>query len=156
MNPNTRNGVGIGFSAYGALIVALQALPNIIWALFPPTLNSLEGNASSIPFIEYGEHILGVAIVVFLLFLVRKGSEGKVPKNGFSVVAFVAIALYWLCWVLYFYGVQPLLVIYAMVVLPPIAFFCAGAAQKVYLISAVSIAFLVFHLIVALENFPLR
>ena len=51
----------IGFSLYGLIIVALQALPNIIWALFPPSVNSLEGNASSVLVIEYGEHILGVA-----------------------------------------------------------------------------------------------
>ena len=47
----------IGFSLYGLPIALLQALPNIVWALFPPAVNTLEGNASSIPFIEYGEHI---------------------------------------------------------------------------------------------------
>jgi hypothetical protein len=39
--------------------------------------------------------------------------------------------------------------------MPPIAFFCAGVAEKVYPISAVSIVFLVFHLLVALENSPI-
>ena len=41
-----------GFCLYGLIITALQAIPNIIWALFPPAVNSLEGNASSVPFIE--------------------------------------------------------------------------------------------------------
>jgi hypothetical protein len=49
--------------------VALQALPNIVWTLFPPSIDPLAGNASTIPLIEYGEHILGVAIVILLLFL---------------------------------------------------------------------------------------
>lgn len=62
------------------------------------------------------------------------------------------LPLIFLC---YYCTVQPLSVIYAMVVLPPIAFFCAGVAEKVYPISAVSIVFLVFHLLVALENFPI-
>jgi len=144
----------IGFSLYGLIIALLQALPNIAWTLFPPAKNTLDGNASSIPFLEYGEHILRVAIVVLLLFLVRKGQEKSIPRNGFAIAGFIAIALYWLCWVLYFCSVQSLPVIYAMVILPPVAFFCAGVAEKVHPISAASAAFLGFHLAVALENFP--
>jgi len=81
----------IGFSLYGLMIVALQALPNIVWALFPPAVNSLEGNASSVPVIEYGEHILGVAIVILLLFLVHHGQEKMLPKNKTAIVAAVLI-----------------------------------------------------------------
>jgi len=146
----------VRFSTYGLLIVVLQSLPNIAWALWPPTPNALKGNASSIPFIEYGEHILGVAIMILLLFLANKTQTQKIPRSGFMVAGFVAIALYWLCWVLYFAGVQPNPVIYAMVILPPIAFFNAGVAKKVWPISAASTLFLVFHLLVALENFPIK
>jgi hypothetical protein len=145
----------IGFSLYGLIIVVLQALPNIVWALFPPAVNILEGNASSVPFIEYGEHILGVAIVILLLFLVQRGHEKALPKNKAAIAAYAAIGLYWLCWVLYFCFVQPLPVIYAMVVLPPIAFFCASVAENVYPISVVSTVFLVFHLLVVMENLPI-
>jgi len=148
-------GLRIRFSFYGFLIVLLQALPNIVWALWPPTPNALEGNVSSSPFIEYGEHILGVAIVVFLVFLVNKAQKQKVPGNRWAKAGFVAIAFYWLCWMLYFAGVQPYPVIYAMVVLPPIAFFCAGVAEKVWPISIASMFFFVFHMFVALENFPI-
>jgi drug/metabolite transporter (DMT)-like permease len=109
-----------------------------------------------VPFIEYGEHVLGVTIVILLLFLVDKTQKRNIPQNGWAIAAFIAIALYWLCWALYFSGIQPNPVIYAMVILPPIAFFSAGAAEKVWPISAVSIVFLVFHLLVALENFPIR
>jgi hypothetical protein len=130
-------------------------MPNVIWVLFPPTVNSLDGNSSSVPLIEYGEHILGVAIVILLIFLVVRGQELIIPKNRFAVVAFTAIALYWLCWVLYFCAVQPLPVIYAMVVLPPIAFFCAGAAERAYPICAASALFVCFHLAVAWDNFPI-
>ena len=145
----------IRFSAYGFLIALLQSLPNIIWALWPPTPNALEGNASSVMFVEYGEHILGVAIVVLLVFLVNKKQKRGIPGNRWAVSGFVAIALYWLCWMMYFTGVQPYPVIYAMVVLPPIAFFCAGVAEKVLPISIASIFFFIFHLFVALENFPI-
>ena len=145
----------IGFSLFGLIIVALQALPNIIWAIFPPSVNALSGNASKILFIEYGEHILGVSIVVMLIFLVVKGRERTIPRGAFTYVSLGAIALYWLCWVLYYCAVQPTPVIYAMVALPPIAFCCAGVAERVYPIAAASILFLVFHLAVAMENFPI-
>jgi len=145
----------IGFSLYGLIIVALQALPNIVWALFPPSVNSLEGNVSSLPVVEYGEHILGVTIVILLIFLVQRGQEKSLPKSKTAFAAYAAIGLYWICWILYFFAIQPLLLIYAMVVVPPIAFFCAGVAEKVYPISGVSAVFLVFHLLVALENFPI-
>ncbi len=145
----------LGFSPYGLLIATLQLLPNIIWALFPPALNRLEGNASSVPFIEYGEHILGVTIVILLVFLVNRTQTRIIPRNSFTIASFAAIALYWLCWGLYFSGIQPNAVIYAMVILPPLAFFCAGIAEKVVPISVISVVFLAFHLSVALENYPL-
>jgi len=145
----------VRFSAFGALIAALQALPNILWALFPPAVNRLDGNASSVPFIEYGEHILGVAIVILLLFLVNKTVPNKLHRSAPAMISYAAIALYWLCWALYFTGVQLNAVLYAMVLLPPAAFFCAGLAERVWPVSAASAVFLVFHLLVALENFPL-
>jgi len=147
----------LGFSAFGLLVAALQGLPNILWALHPPVPDALEGNASSVPFIEYGEHILGVAIVILLLFLVNgRGKRKSIPPGVPAILCFAAIALYWACWALYYAGIQPNPVIYAMVLLPSAAFFFAGVAEKVYPISAVSAVFLVFHAMVALENFPLR
>jgi len=143
------------FSPYGFVIVALQSLPNILWALAPPTPNALEGNASSIPFIEFGEHFLGVLTVIMLLFLVNKLQARTIPMNGWTITSFVAIALYWLCWALYFAGIQPNLLLYAMCVLPPVAFFSAGIAGKVWPISAASVIFLAFHLAVAFENYPI-
>ena len=144
----------IRFSFYGALIVALQSLPNIVWALFPPEVNRLDGNASSVPFIEYGEHVLGAAIVVSLLFLVNKTRVNKIQRNVPAMIGYAAIAFYWLCWVLYFMGIQPNTVIYAMVIIPPVAFFTAGLAERVWPVSAASTLFLGFHLAVALENYP--
>ena len=146
----------IQFSLYGLLIAALQALPNVIWALWPPAKDALKGNVSSSVFVEYGEHILGIAIIVLLVFLVSTSQAKGIPKSKWTYVSFIGIALYWLCWMLYFAGVQPLPVIYAMVVLPPIAFFSAGVSKKVWLISAASALFLIFHMLVALENFPIR
>jgi hypothetical protein len=78
--------------------------------------------------------------------LVQRGQEKMLPKSKAAVAAYIAIGLYRLCWILYCCAIQPLLVICAMVVLPPIAFFCAGLAEKVYPISAVSAVFIVFHL----------
>jgi len=145
----------IRFSLYGLMIVTLQALPNILWALWPPTPNALEGNASSVPFIEYGEHVLGVAIVIMLLFLVNKTQTRKIPTSSWAIASLVAIALYWLCWTLYFAGIQPYPVIYAMVILPPVAFFSTGIVEKVWPISVTSAMFLIFHIMVAFENFPI-
>ena len=143
------------FSLFGFLIVAAQSFPNIIWALFPPEMNRLEGNASSILFIEYAEHILGVAIVVSFLFLANKTQPNTFPRGAWAITAYVAVAAYWGCWIIYFMGIQPDLLIYSMVALPPIAFFSAGVAEKVWPIPAISAAFLVFHLLVAAENFPI-
>ncbi|MDR1152261.1 MAG: hypothetical protein LBK72_07280 [Bifidobacteriaceae bacterium] len=145
----------IGISLYGLSIVVLQALPNILWRLFPPSVDSLDGNSSSVPFIEYGEHILGVVTVVTLVILIQRGHEKEFPRGKAAIAAYAAIGLYWLCWALYFCEVQPLFVIYAMVVLPPIAFSCAGLAERVFPVSILSAVFAVFHVVVCLENFPI-
>lgn len=147
--------MGIGFSPYGFLIVALQSLPNILWALRPPVPDVLKGNASSVPFIEFGEHILGVTAVILLVFLVNRKQMQRIPHGGWMVAGFLSIALYWLCWVAYFAGIQPTPIIYAMVILPPVAFFCAGVAQRTWPVPVISVVFLAFHLLVAFENFPL-
>jgi len=143
------------FSFFGLLIVVVQSLPNIVWALFPPEINRLDGNASSILVVEYGEHILGVAIVVLLLFLANKNCEKSVFFSSWAVFSYVLIFVYWVCWIFYFLGIQPNLVIYLMVIVPPIAFFSAGIAEKVLPISIISVIFLIFHLLVAMENFPI-
>ena len=145
----------IGFSWFGLLIVVLQASPNVIWLFYPPTPDRLAGNASSVPLIEYGEHALGVLIVLMLLFLINKSTPNRVHRTSPAVVAYTAIGLYWFCWGLYFAGFQPNPVIYAMVILPPVAFFCAGIAAKVWPIWLTSMLFAGFHALVALENFPI-
>lgn len=145
----------IRLSFYGLLIVSLQLLPNVIWALFPPTINRLQGTASSILIIEYGEQISRVAIIVLLLFLVNKTVPNVIHRNRPALVGFIAIALYWVFWVLYFNGIQPNAVIYAMVILPGVAFFSAGLAAKVWPVLAASVAFIVFHLLMTLKSFPI-
>jgi len=145
----------LGFSLYGVIIAVLQMIPNIVWALFPPSKNRLEGNVSSNMIIEYGEHILGVSIIILLIFLVVKGQEFKLPKNKWSHLSYIGIGIYWICWILYFMHIQYLPIIYLMVVIPPLAFLFAGLAEKVYPISIISLVFLFFHLSVALENFPI-
>ena len=89
------------------------------------------------------------------LFLVNKSGGGVIPNNIWSIVCVVNMLLYWLCWVLYYAGCQNNAVIYAMVLLPVIGFFSAGIAESVYPISIVSVAFLVFHIMITLENFPI-
>ena len=153
---NPFSNLTIRFSKFGLLIVAAQALPNVIWALCPPVPNRLEGIASSSLFIEYGEHILRVVIVIFLLFLGNKTKENKLFGGNFAVISYIAIALYWCCWILYFAGIQPNFIIYAMVALPTAAFICAGIAEKVWPIYTVGTLFLLFHLSVTAENFPIR
>jgi len=146
----------IQFSLYGLLIAVLQILPNVIWALWPPSPNALKGNVSSVTFIEYGERILGIVIIVLLILLVSTSQARGIPKGKWTTISITTTALYWLCWMLYFAGVQPLPAIYAMVVLPPVTFFGAGVSKKVWLISVTSLVFLAFRLIMTFENFPIR
>ncbi|HBG10338.1 MAG: hypothetical protein ACOX46_12120 [Limnochordia bacterium] len=148
--------VRVGFSRFGFLVVVLQALPNVLWALFPPAQNVLSRNSSEIVVLEYGEHILGVSIVIMLLFLVsREQVEAALPKGIPAVLSLAAIALYWAGWACYYAGVQNDFIVYSLVVLPPLSFFCAGLAKRVAVISVTSLIFLVFHCAVTLENFPL-
>ncbi|MCK9524572.1 MAG: hypothetical protein M0R49_01410 [Limnochordia bacterium] len=147
--------VRMGFSKFGFLVAFLQLLPNIVWALFPPEPNILTANASLQPFLEYGEHILGVSIVIMLMFLVGGNDQRLIPRGKPTILALGAILLYWVCWILYYAGMQGNVVIYSMVVLPPIAFFLAGIAKRVSIISIAAMLFVVFHILVTLENFPL-
>lgn len=148
--------VRLGFSRFGFLVAVLQLLPNVIWVLLPAEPNILTTNASVKPFLEYGEHMLGVAIIMMLLFLVGETDRELIPRGRTATFAFGAILLYWFCWILYYAGMQGNLVLYSMVVLPPVAFFLAGLAKKVSIISVTALLFVVFHVLVTLENFPLR
>lgn len=147
--------IRLGFSRFGFLVASLQLLPNIIWVLFPPDPDVLTNNSSVFPLLEYSEHILGTSIVLMLLFLVGEGDHKLIPKGKQAIGSFAAIVLYWICWILYYAGLQCNVVIYSMVVLPPIAFFLAGMAKKVPIISIAASLFVIFHVLVTLENFPL-
>lgn len=145
----------VRFSAFGATVAAAQLFPNLLWALFPPSPNRLAGNVSSSPFIEYGEHILGVLVVVLLVLVVNNKADHAAFFGFWGWMAYGLIGAYWVFWALYFCGLQQNAVLYALVVLPPGGFICAGFFKKVLLIPAVGFVFLIFHLLVALENFPL-
>ncbi|HKM43433.1 MAG TPA: hypothetical protein VJZ70_05530 [Limnochordia bacterium] len=147
--------IRLGFSKFGFLVAFLQLLPNIVWVLFPPEPNILTANASLKPFLEYGEHVLGISIVIMLMFLVGGNDQRLIPRGKPTTLALGAILLYWVGWILYYAGMQGNVVIYSMVVLPPVAFFFAGWAKKTPAISIAAMLFVVFHVLVTLENFPL-
>lgn len=113
--------VTLGFSKFGFLVAVLQLLPNVLWVLFPPAQDPLAGSRSSLPGLEFGEHVLGIALVVMLIFLVsRRESEPLIPAGLCGKVSLGAIALYWLGWACYFLGWQSSFIIYSLVILPPL------------------------------------
>jgi hypothetical protein len=137
-------------STVGIIVIVLECLPNIIWAMAPPAHNPLSNNYAPYQWLEVSEHVLGVAIVILLMWQVTRPMTSRVP----ILIVGGAILIYWLSWGCYYADmISPFLLAGPMTVLPPIAFGMTALWQRNFVGLVTAVLFLVAHLMVTVLNF---
>ncbi len=142
MNDNDK--LQFGFSLYGLLAFTLQEIPYLPWLLFPPTDNPLSGNTPATLLLGTLERFGGIATVALLILLVRKSKPST--HNIFFRLALLLLAIYYLCWVLYFLGfTDPRLLVMGLSAPVPLYYFFVSLWLGNFPASITSILFFVGH-----------
>jgi len=115
-----------GFSLCGFLAFALQELPYLPWALWPPPNNPLAGNTAPYLWLEIAEKVAGILTVVVLIFIVRKNAA-KFIRNRFFLLAAICLTFYYASWIAYFAGcTNGWLIVLGLSALAPIYYLCVA------------------------------
>ena len=144
----------IGFSVKGFAAFLCVMIPNIIWAVLPPTNDILAGNNSDNPIYDVILNICRLLIVALLVFLVNKTEkESRTPKALLGVSVFCLLG-YFMSWVLYYLGnTNPWLLLIGLAASPSLYFIFIGLWLKNYPAILPSIIFAIIHIAITYANF---
>jgi hypothetical protein len=141
-----------GFSRVGLLVVILQQIPGIVWAIHPPEVDPFAHNSGTL-LVEILEKTFGIATILLLVVVVARAPVPTGFRAAFLIGAFAILAAYYCLYVLYFLGFTSLLILLGMAALPPLCFLVVGLAQGNYPAAVTSVAFGVVHVGLTYENF---
>ena len=140
-----------GFSSVGLLVVVLQQIPGIIWAVHPPKVDPFAHNSGTLP-VEILEKAFGIATVVLLVVVVARTPLLPGLRTAFLSGAFATLAAYYCFYVLYYLGVTSLPILLGMAAFPPLCFLFVGLSQGNYPATITSVAFGVVHVGLTYSN----
>ncbi len=141
-----------GFSLVGLVVVVLQQIPGIIWAVHPPKVDPFARNSGTI-LVETLEKTFGIGTVFLLIVVLVRAPQWSGLGKMFLVGAFVILATYYVFYVLYYGGVTSLPVLLGMAAFPPICFLLVALYQGNYPALVTSVVFGVVHVGLTYSNF---
>jgi hypothetical protein len=141
-----------GFSPVGLLVVVLQQIPGIIWAVHPPEVDPFAHNSGTLP-VEILEKTFGIATILLLVVVVAKAPIFPESRTAFLIGAFAILAAYYCFYVLYYLSVTSLPILLGKAAVPPLCFQFVGLAQGNYPAMLTSVAFGAVHVGLTLANF---
>lgn len=146
----------LGFSLCGLMAFALQELPYLPWALWPPRDNPLAGNTAAYLWLEIAEKVAGILTVALLVLVIRKDAVRGVVKDRFFAPAAVCLALYYASWTAYFAGVtNGWLIVIGLTALVPVYYLFVALWLKNRLAVVPCVVFIVVHTATNMINFLL-
>jgi hypothetical protein len=142
----------IGFSKKGLIGFLLVMIPNIIWAVWPPTNDILANNKAANPVYDVVINVCRWAIVALLVFLINKaGNENN--RLPFCASTFCLIG-YYIAWGLYYAGnTSPWLFVIGLAASPSLFFIFMGLWLKNYPALLPGLVFAIIHVAVTYTNF---
>lgn len=141
----------IGFDVAGLLLFLLVMLPNFLWFAVPAPNDVLRAESVT-PVVDKIASVCQVLIVVCLCFVINNRRD----KLRFSPLVFattVCVIVYYIGWVLYYFGAVDTWIILMLTILPCLAFVLFAADRKNIPAIVFALAFAVCHLVFAIVNF---
>ena len=115
-NPFPHN-LRIRFHLFGLILYCLQALPNLLWLIFPQ-LTPLAYNYSPYAWLNALEFLSGSGVVASLILLDSKHLE---HKRLFLYLSLLCLCVYYIAWY-YILEFATFLVLFSIVLMPPLYF----------------------------------
>jgi hypothetical protein len=139
------------FSPLGLLVVVLQQIPGIVWALHPPKVDPFAHNSGS-ALVEALEKTFGIATVGLLVLVLARIPGLPANTAPFLAGALLVLAAYYAFYVLYYRGVTSLPVLLGMAAFPPLCFVLVALYQGNWPAIGMAVVFGVVHVSLTYAN----
>ena len=133
------------FNIFGLLLFVIVMLPNVLWFIFPPQ-NDILRNESLTPTIDVIASVFQVIMVVSLCFVNKKQAK------KYDLLSLICVAIYFLCWILYYCNVANSVVILGLCLFPCLAFIFYEIRIKNWVALVATVLFSVLHLSCGVVN----
>jgi hypothetical protein len=140
-----------GFSPVGLLVVVLQQIPGIVWALRPPKLDPFAKNSGTW-LVEILEKTFGVATLVLVVVVLASGPVPPVFRTLFRAGAFLVLAAYYVLYIQYYRGITAWPVLLGMSAFPPSSFVLIALSQGNVLAIITGVVFGIVHVALTYNN----
>jgi hypothetical protein len=139
------------FSPLGLLVVVLQQIPGIVWALRPPKVDPFARNSGT-RLVETLEKTFGIATLVLVVVVPTSGPMPPVLITLFRSGAFLVLAAYYLFYIQYYRGVIAWPVLLGMSAFPPSLFVLIALSQGNWLATMTGVVFGIVHVALTYHN----
>lgn len=139
---------GFDFCAV-ALFVAIM-IPNITWGIFPPE-NDILTAQPRVFILDIIQSIFQILMLCSLSFIIIK--EKPPVKKPFIIGAFVAVVMYYICWVLLYCNIVNPAVILGLCIFPCVGFILFSVSKRNFIALIFAVTFAGLHLTNSIINF---
>lgn len=143
----------MGFDVWALVLFAAVMLPNFIWFALPAPNDILRAESVT-PVVDAVGSVCQVLMVAALCMFIRTDCEDKRPRL-LIIGAWLCVGLYYLCWVLYYFGTVNNAIVLGLTLPPCFAFLLYSAYRKNGIAAVFAGGFTICHLIFAVVNFIL-
>lgn len=140
-----------GFDVWALVLFFIIMIPNFIWFAVPAPNDILRGESITKTVDEIAS-ICQVLMVMSLCIFIRQDRK-KISITRFIMTTVICCLLYFLCWILYYFGVTNAVFILGLTIFPCLAFLFFAIDRKNMIAVIPASIFMVCHLIYGMVNY---
>ena len=140
-----------GFDVWALVLFFIIMIPNFIWFAVPAPNDILRGESIT-KTVDVIASICQVLMVMSLCIFIRQDRK-KISITRFIMTTVICCLLYFLCWILYYFGVTNAVFILGLTIFPCLAFLFFAIDRKNMIAVIPASIFMVYHLIYGMVNY---
>ena len=140
-----------GFDVWALVLFFIIMIPNFIWFAVPAPNDILRGESIT-KTVDVIASICQVLMVMSLCIFIHQDRK-KISITRFIMTTVICCLLYFLCWILYYFGVTNAVFILGLTIFPCLAFLFFAIDRKNMIAVIPASIFMVCHLIYGMVNY---
>lgn len=142
-----------GFQIWGVVLFLIVMIPNFIWFAIPAPNDVLRATSIT-PIVDMVASVFQVIMIILLCAIVNKNAI-KLCLSKWIFMCLICLALYFISWVLYYFGLVNSIIVLGLTVPPCMVFLLYSIDRKNYVAIVPIIIFTICHLLYGVVNFIL-
>lgn len=142
-----------GFQIWGLVLFLIVMIPNFIWFAIPAPNDVLRATSIT-PIVDMVASVFQVIMIILLCAIVNKNAI-KLCLSKWIFMCLICLALYFISWVLYYFGLVNSIIVLGLTVPPCMVFLLYSIDRKNYVAIVPIIIFTICHLLYGVVNFIL-